>query len=61
MSEWILVIILLNSWPAGINTMHIGGLSGMIECFEVREIVVEKLKISGPQATCIEIKQRPHD
>lgn len=55
MPEWVLVIVLLTSYPAGIDTVYKGGYTSMIDCFDDREVLVKKLKLSGPQATCIEV------
>lgn len=53
--EWVLILIIMQNYPASVDTIYKGGYSGMVECFEEREILVDRFKLKGPQAVCISV------
>lgn len=54
--EWVLVIILLQNYPENVETVYKGGYTTLTDCFEEREVLVDRLKLKGPQATCIGVE-----
>lgn len=54
--EWVLVLILLQNYPAKVDLVYKGGYTTLVGCFEEREVLVEHMKLKGPQAVCISVE-----
>ena len=53
--EWVLVLIIMQNYPNGVDTVYKGGYTSMVECFEEREVLVERFKLKGSQAVCTSV------